>query len=508
MAADVPGEARQADAWLELALRIARMIAWQVDFRTQAAQVTGDLGGLLGRSPDEPLDTLDAGLALVFADDLPIVLAMLQRAATGEITAEVQFRILHRTNGPTWFEGRTESVRDADGKVIGARGVLVDVDERKRTEARLMVADRMASVGLLAAGVAHEINNPLAAVLANLTLAEQRFSEPYGDVAETGELDVRALVRDAIAAADHVRKIVRDLATLSRDGGGEIGPIDLHAVIEASVRMAWNEIRHRARLERSFGEVPVVRADESRLGQVFLNLLINAAQAIPEGHADEHVIRIVTRFTGGEVVVEISDTGAGMTAEVQRRLFTPFYTTKPPGSGTGLGLSICQRIISEMGGRIDVRSSPGAGATFTVRMPVVATARTITPRAATPKPVRRCRVLVVEDEPAVGIAVRRLLLGSHDVEVVAGGRVALQRVRDGEKFDVILSDLLMPEMSGMELHEELERTHPALAARMIFVSGGAFTPRARRFLERYADRRLDKPFDLPKLLAMITAVAG
>ncbi len=502
-------EVRQSGAWLALALRIGRMMAWEVDFRTQGVQLAGDLAELLGLPDDHRIDTLDAALALVFPDDLDTVLATLQRAAAAQPAVDVQFRIQHTDGTARWFEGRAESVLDAAGRVIGARGVLVDIEHRKQTEGRLLVADRMASVGLLGAGVAHEINNPLTALLANLTLAERqvRASAAAGAGHRPGR-ELHELIRDAVAAADQVRKIVRDLATLSQDGGGGVaGPVDVRAVLESSIRMAANEIRHRARLVRDLAEVPAVFGDESRLGQVFLNLLINAAQAISEGHADQHEVRVATRRHDDQVIVEVSDTGCGMTPEIQRRLFTPFFTTKPPGTGTGLGLPICQRLVTELGGRIEVKSVAGAGTTFTVRLPISA-APAPPPQPGAAPTDRRCRVLVVEDEPAVGIAVRRLLIASHEVEVAAGGRAALRRLGEDARFDVILCDLMMPDMSGMELHDALERSHPALARRMIFVSGGAFTIGARSFLARFPERRLDKPFDLPRLLALIAAIAS
>jgi PAS domain S-box-containing protein len=501
------GGTTQGPAWFELALRVGRLIAWEVDLRTSAAHVEGDLGELLGL-PDLRIDTLDAGLEVVVRDDVPAVQDMLRRAAGGEPAADAQFRLVRADGSTMWFEGRAVPVRAPTGEVLALRGVIVDIDARMQAEARLLAADRMASIGLLAAGIVHEINNPLAAVLGNLALAERRLAGAPSTTSSDDEQPI-VLIRDAIAAADQMRQIVRDLGTLSRDSLGARRPLDLHALLDASIRMAWNELRHRARLVRAFDAVPPVRGDESRLGQVVLNLLVNAAQAIPEGRADAHEIRVACRRAGDHVVIEVRDTGEGMTPEVQRRLFTPFFTTKPPGVGTGLGLSICQRIVAEHGGRIEVRSTPGAGATFAVWLPLgggAADAPALASPADDAPAAPRRRVLVVEDEPSVGAAVRRLLVGSHDVELTSDARGALRRLQGGEAFDVILCDLMMPELTGMDLHAALAATHPALADRVVFVSGGAFTPRARQFLERFPDRRLDKPFDLPRLLATIARV--
>ena len=239
--------------------------------------------------------------------------------------------------------------------------------ERRQLEEQLLVADRMVSMGTLAAGVAHEINNPLAFVQLNLEFAldQLRSASSGPDLDEV----VRAL-DDAQEGAGRVRAIVRDLKVFSRPDAAQVGVIDITRVIDSSIQMAHNEIRHRARLIKRFGETPPVSGNEARLGQVFLNLLINAAHSIREGASDENEIEITTRTdSSGCLVVSIRDTGAGMSAEVQRRIFDPFFTTKPIGIGTGLGLSVCHGIISGLGGRIEVDSEPAKGTEFRVFLP-------------------------------------------------------------------------------------------------------------------------------------------
>jgi signal transduction histidine kinase len=224
----------------------------------------------------------------------------------------------------------------------------------------------LAQVGTLAAGVAHEINNPLGAVLANLTFAQDAAA---GDGTISPE-QMREALDEARIAAERVREIVRDLTMLARFEEGPAGCADLSKVIESTLRIAGNEIRHRARLTTELATVPRVRGSEARLGQVLLNLAVNAMHAIPEGRQDAE-IRVVTRVDApGMVAVDVSDTGHGMSEEVQHRLFTPFFTTKPMGQGTGLGLSICERIVTSLGGHIRVRSAVGVGSTFTVVLPV------------------------------------------------------------------------------------------------------------------------------------------
>ncbi len=375
--------------------------------------------------------------------------------------------------------------------------------EAREMQARLALADRMASVGTLAAGVAHELNNPLSYVVANLSfLAEGLGAAAAGGADPRGEL--RDTVREAREGAERMRGIIRDLKTFSRVEDSIIGPVELGPVLESCISMAWNEIKHRARFVRELGDVPPVRGNEGKLGQVFLNLLVNAAQAIPEARSDRNEIRLSSRVTeDGRVAVEVRDTGCGIAPENLRRIFDPFFTTKPVGEGTGLGLTICHNIVSSVGGDIQVESAEGRGTTFRVLLRS-AERREVEARAA---PVaarngRRARVLVVDDEPLVGAAVRRALGADHEVSVVSGARQALDRLRR-EEFDVILTDLLMPEVSGMELYQAVAQQFPAMAPRMVFVTGGAFTPSARRFMEAHQDRCLEKPFEVAALRELV-----
>jgi nitrogen-specific signal transduction histidine kinase/DNA-binding response OmpR family regulator len=254
---------------------------------------------------------------------------------------------------------------------FGHLATIFDVTEHRRLQEQLMVSDRMASVGILAAGVAHEINNPLAAVLTNLHMAVECIPtlklDPSSEKDRT-ELDEE--LRDALEASERLRDIVRDLKIFSRTPETSMGPVDMQRILESSLRMAWNELKHRARIVRNFQPVPMVHGDESRLGQVFLNLIVNAVQAMEEGHADKNTITLSTRLDArGRIEVEVRDTGSGMSQEVLSHLFTPFYTTKPVGVGTGLGLSICNRIVQALGGEITVESEVGKGSSFHVFLP-------------------------------------------------------------------------------------------------------------------------------------------
>jgi signal transduction histidine kinase len=373
--------------------------------------------------------------------------------------------------------------------------------EQARIQEQLQISDRMASVGILAAGVAHEINNPLAAVLANLDLALADLNEPVLDL-----VALREELADARTAADRVRLIVRDLRVFSRTEDDKLGPVDAEGTMDSTLRMATNEIRHRARLVRDYGAIPMVHASAARLGQVFLNLVVNAAQALPDGHADRNEIRVATSVAGNRARIAISDTGPGIAPEVMKHLFTPFVTTKPKSIGTGLGLSICHRIITNFDGEILVDTG-SRGTTFTVVLPLARRADSASePAKVTLRlPVRRGRILVVDDEPIVGKAVERALGAYHDFAFRDDARQALELIRTGSRFDVIICDLMMPEMTGMDFHAQLLQLVPAQAEAIVFLTGGAFTPGAQEFLDRTANPRIEKPFDTQELRAIVNA---
>lgn len=385
-------------------------------------------------------------------------------------------------------------------------GFLQDISGRKTVEAQLLIAERMAAVGILAAGVAHEINNPLAAVVANLDLALEAVD---GRGTLEGNLQLVQRLEEATVAAERVRQTVRDLKIFSRGDDETRGPVNVERVMESTLRMAWNELRHRAKLVKRYGGVPLVEASEARLGQVFLNLVMNAVQALPEAGTEGQQITITTRTTGDRVAVEVSDTGTGISPEVLARLFTPFVTTKPVGVGTGLGLSICHRIVTELGGEIAVETELGKGTTFRVFLPasktlleVIAPPAKVAPKAA----AKRGRVLVVDDEPMLAGLVETVLRDQQEVVVRERAREALDLILLGERFDVLLCDLMMPGMTGIDLYQELLVQAPDQAARVVFMTGGAFTQHARSFLDTVANPRLEKPFRALELRALISGL--
>jgi CheY-like chemotaxis protein len=372
----------------------------------------------------------------------------------------------------------------------------------------------VAAVGTLAAGVGHEINNPLAYLVLSLEAASRSLT--HGGPA--GLRDAVASVHSAQEGAERIRLIVRDLQVFSRQGEQERGLVDLNALVPPAVRIINHGLRNRARLVEEFGPVPRVLGSEARLGQVLLNLLVNAMQSIPEGRPTLNEVRVRTSTDpSGRARVDVLDTGGGIPAHILPRIFEPFFTTKPGGEGTGLGLAICQQIIRAHGGELEVRSELGKGSVFSILLPaapmqacavpVSAPRAPAPPALPAPSAGRRARVLVVDDEPRLGLSMRMLLEPLHDVTTTTRGSEALALVAAGQRFDVILCDLQMPETDGATVYRRLCAQAPDMAERVVFISGGAYTTEMRAFLESVANRVLDKPVRPEVLLAVVEASA-
>ena len=412
-----------------------------------------------------------------------------------------------------------------------------DITDRKKFDARMMRMDRMIAAGTLAAGVGHEINNPLTYISTNLGFALRQLDEfddfqtdlqrelrrRLGEREADDLLDSLSMARhrqrkrsikEALEDAQHgsrrIRDIVGQLRNLARNDGDDSITFEPRKTLEWAINMASNEIRHRARLVLDFTELPTLRGKESRLGQVFLNLIINAAHAIEEGAVDENEIRISSGIAdGGMVYVDISDTGKGIAPEHLERIFDPFFTTKDVGEGTGLGLHICQSIIDSYGGRIEVESEPGTGSRFRVYLPICVTDASEKPRHADQDAHPRSeeskgRILIVDDEGRFRNALFRILQHRHHVTLADSGEVALRYLELEQHFDLILCDMMMPKMTGMDFYEALERNHPRCTERVVFMSGGAFTQRSKEFLEHTENLYIEKPFERERLLELLT----
>ena len=375
-----------------------------------------------------------------------------------------------------------------------------DITLLKEAQARselLARQERLVTSGTLAAGVGHEINNPLTFIITNLeyVLEEVQLAGPGLSTARLGE--VVDVIADALGGAERIRTIVRGLRALATDDAAPVAT-DVGKTIELSINMAAHEIRHKATVTRAFTGTPWVMADESRLVQVLVNLLVNAAHAFPTSDTGRNQIVVSCAREQDVVVIAVRDNGPGIPAAILGRVFDPFFTTKPVGEGTGLGLSISQSIILALGGELTVESTEGVGTTFRITLPSVASGVPAPP----PAPYRG-RVLIIDDEIVIVKTLQRLLGRDHDVVVCDDSRKAATLLAGDPAFDIVLCDLMMPNLSGTALYEQVCAQTPALGERFVFMTGGATEATARAFMARTTNEQLEKPFNIAALRATV-----
>lgn len=422
----------------------------------------------------------------------------------------------YRSDGTTfWADWNVFPVHDHTGFLTHWVCMQRDTTERRELLARMMRMDRFVATGGVAAAMGHEINNPLTFVTNNLDFAWESIEQIQDEAVGTDFeaylewlSEAQEALRDALEGSRRIRDIVTNLKTFLHDDGSlDHRPVALRPIIESCLKLAAVETRHRARVEFDVDERLVVRGRPSRLSQVFLNLLTNAAQSIPPSDVENQTISVSAHRNGDQVVVRIDDTGEGIAAEALPRIFEPFFTTRRSMEGTGLGLSICAQIVDAHSGTIDVEETGPNGTTFCVRLPAAEWSE-LSKEAQQRSATSTLTLLVVDDEPAVLRALKRQLPG-FNVDTIEGGRTALAMLRENpDRYDIILSDLIMPDLSGIRLYNLVTLTNPDLGPRFIFMTGGAFTPESEAFSEAFRDRLLLKPFGKRDLLGLIDRVRG
>ncbi len=402
--------------------------------------------------------------------------------------------------------------------MLGAVMVVRDITGEKLLQERLAQASRMASLGTMAAGVAHEMNNPLSIISANVSYVRDRVDRVLQTLQQgqfPDEVQLRSLER-ALEAQDEIERaatrtanVVTDLRSYTRPGDEAENQANIAATVQSSVKATSREFIDRARVDNqlvSQGDLPLVAIEPSRLEQVLVNLLINAAHAISPGHKEQNQVTIsLGDSEAGTLGVLVEDTGPGIPSEVQARIFDPFFTTKKVDQGTGLGLSICHGIIASAGGEIQVDSELGQGTTIRIVLPTVARRSS---QRATPiegQEERKGRLIVIDDDEGVLSATARAL-ESHDIECFASATDALERLRQDEQVDVILCDLKMPEMSGAEFYRILSGEIPDLAERIVFLTGGSTGEHESSFLANCSAPCMEKPFNPKQLRQLVQSL--
>jgi len=419
-------------------------------------------------------------------DELPKALMHFQKALTGETGLfETNF---YRKDGEVRTIQVTYSTPQKDEEVLC---VIRDVTDQKLLQEQLIQSEKMSAIGQLVSGVAHELNNPLAGIsaFAQLLLSEKRFPP-----------DQRTAAEMIYAEARRASRIVQNLLTFARQHKPERTPTSVNQVLDDTLELRGYELRVRGiEVVRDYDEqVPETLADAHQLQQVFLNLITNAEQAMEKSPRESQRLIVHTRCAAEAAIrIEIEDTGPGIPPNLLERIFNPFFTTKPTGSGTGLGLSISLGIVREHEGRIWAENAPQGGARFVIELPL------ITPRAAGEFPREhvhlpvgdRLQVLVVDDEASVRVSLQRYLSSrGHEVETTSSGREALARLRES-KFDAVIVDMRMPDLSGEQLYRQLETADPEHAARVIFTTGQLVDEQVRTFLASTGRPYVPKPFE-------------
>lgn len=451
--------------------------------------------------------------ALAVAADVPVLRALVMSASHSEAPREATVRCQTRAGVTKVMTVRITRLYGEDASLA----LMRDVTEEVARRAQILHSEKLASIGQVAASVAHELNNPMAWVMANLeqirsgahklvAAARPVATGPsYEELLRTIDLIDKAC-HEALAGVERMRDIVTDLNLFSSSTERKPERVDLVDVIELALRMTGPQLSQLCRIEREYGEMPPLVGYPGKLSQVFVNLFINAAQAMPNRPRDENLVRVTARYDEGVHHIEVEDNARGMTPEVVERIFDPFFTTKEESARPGIGLWVSRNIVEEQRGTMTVRSQPGVGTVFTIRLTGLDPADL--PVRVPPPEVRRLSsrgtILFVDDEPMLLNAFSRAFEERHEVLVAKSGQEALELLRArGGRVDAIVCDLLMPQMSGMALYDEIGELFPHLQPKMAFMSGGAFTPSARAFVERVDNPKIAKPISLDDLERVI-----
>jgi signal transduction histidine kinase/ActR/RegA family two-component response regulator len=367
-------------------------------------------------------------------------------------------------------------------------------------ELELAEASRLAAIGRLAAGVAHEVNNPLTYAKVNLQLLARELA---------ADEEMLELVQEALHGVGRIGNVVRQLSEFAQTEQGDL-PGRVRVAVDSAAKMAMVQLKDRARLKVHVPELPQVVMDESKLAQVVLNLLVNSAQAIPTGSLDENWVQVDAQRTGDFVEITVKDTGSGIPEDALPHIFDSFFTTKEVGHGYGLGLSISRSLVQNAGGQIEAENWSGGGALFTVRLPVhVPAEEPARTRKPTPVPAlrevvqvggERKRLLLIDDDHEVLRSLGRMLDSVFEVTAASSGKQALGLLQaDGVAYDVVLCDVMMPDGSGLEVVEALEG-RPALLSRLVLMTGGTPGVEKEALARAPTVPVLNKPFDLDDLL--------
>lgn len=389
---------------------------------------------------------------------------------------------------------------------LEAVGRLAKQLQDNRALARAGELQRLISLGSLIGGIAHEINNPLAFIDGSLELLQRQLVgliDPSGPSERLAVASAMRALERAKVGVERIADVVRCVSLFASADQTTDAPLDVHEVLESSLQVAENEVRHSAMVERDYQAMPLAHGNPAKLGQVFLNVILNAVRAIRATSQSEQLISVKTRALPGWLVVTISDTATVLDA-AQKALFDPLTSVSEARLGLHFGLAVSREIVQAMGGLIEVRSNHPRGASFCIELPSWSSEALAPPatKRLLVRPRGRVCIMVVDDDPLMCEVLAAMLASDYEVVAFTSPRAALAAMLEGDA-ELILCDVMMPDLSGIDLYERLARERPELIDRFIFLTGGAFTERARIFLRRIDRPVIAKPFTRHQLFEVI-----
>ena len=517
---------RQSQALLNTAQRLAKTGGWEWDVAAQTMTWTEEVYRIHelepGEAADNPRDLMPLSLECYQPSDRPAIYAAFQRCISHGEPYDLEFPFTTRQGRSIWIRTAAQPVIE-HGRIARVIGHLIDITERKQAEetlqkqyaalqsaqARLVQSEKLAAIGELVSGVAHELNNPLTSIVLYSQLMEMK----------TDNAEMKADLEKVLSESNRAARIVRGLLDFARQRPVELRPVQINTLIQECLELVAYQLRtHNIRFETQLEVgLPLTRADPHQLQQVLLNLIQNAQQAIqavrPTGRlcitsaSGPSVFRGLDGNSEPVIRVSIDDDGPGVPAALLSRIFDPFFTTKDIGAGTGLGLAICHGIVAEHSGHIWVENRAGGGARFIIELPALEPNPPEQDRpAAAPGSETGANsgsILIIDDETSIlDSTARTIEMFGYRVTTETDGQTALNRLRQ-QSFDLVISDIRMPGLSGGEIYRSIQLSDPALAKRMLFITGDTVSPETRRFLEETRLPCLEKPFEIDELLQHI-----
>jgi two-component system NtrC family sensor kinase len=474
-------------------------VIWETDANGRFTYWSPQIENLIGYTPEEMLGHTGFEF-LIHPDDVDHFRSKTQQMLEeGKERYTIAYRALRRDGCIVHIETSIRPVWNDADEVVKYRGVARDVSERARLQAQLIQSAKLSGIGQMISGVAHELNNPLTTVMGYAQLLQ------VSDVDETIKEDLQMIYKDALRA----QRIVQNLLTFARQKKPQRSSVDINEIIKRALDLRNYQLKvdNIEVVTELVENLPWTMADDYQLQQVFLNIINNAHQAMVQ-EKGRGTLTIRTEIVDNDTIrVSFTDTGPGIPSEALDKVFDPFFTTKEVGAGTGLGLSVSHGIIQEHKGRIWAESEPGQGAAFFVELPIKSWLEDITIPSPDEEPERAPsegrRILVIDDERSiVSLMVRVLRESGYQVDGVTSAQLALKKLGHG-RYDLIISDIRMPEMDGPTCEERVRATDPALAERIIFITGDLLSPSTQAFLEKWEGRFIKKPFDVERLRALV-----